>query len=165
MRSLWCVLAYVCVRACGLLDALTHTFSWASVIGIVRPVARVDPIATHLVVPTQKRTSIVLSKMMFSTVSSLCLMLAVALASAKPQQSPQPSSSNSPQFADNLAKCVSSTDVNICLRNTLEELRSYMPRGIPELGLRKTEPLEIKRLPFNSGRGIVSVNADFSDVS
>jgi hypothetical protein len=47
------------------------------------------------------------------------------------------------QFANNLKSCVASNpDINVCLLKTLEDLRSLMPIGIPELNLRPTEPFQ-----------------------
>ena len=72
---------------------------------------------------------------------------------------------NPANFANNLATCVANKDINICLRETLDDLRSLMPIGIPELGLRRSEPFEIDNLEFNSEPGIVDVKARFSNVS
>ena len=72
-----------------------------------------------------------------------------------------------PNFANNLSGCVNggTKSLDSCLRDTLEELRTYMPTGIPELGLVPTEPLTIPYLPFRSGAGAVRIDSTFTDVS
>lgn len=67
-------------------------------------------------------------------------------------------------FADNLQRCVKTTDINVCLRNTLEELRGFMSTGIPELNLRPTEPLRIENIGFQSSVAVVNVDSKFSNV-
>ena len=76
-------------------------------------------------------------------------------------------SSQKAEFAKNLHACVDnpSKSLDQCLRETLEELRSVMPVGIPELNLRRTEPLEVKNLKFRDNRPLIKVDATFSDVS
>merc|ERR1711953_943646 len=50
-------------------------------------------------------------------------------------------------FPGDLLKCTKETNrIDVCLRRTLEELRRYMPTGIPELGLRPSEPLRIRNI-------------------
>ena len=74
----------------------------------------------------------------------------------------QPHAAN---FANDLAACVTVKPINACLRETLEALRALMPVGIPELGLRPTEPFRINNLAFRSDPGLVDVRAQFSNVS
>ena len=67
-------------------------------------------------------------------------------------------------FSNKLSQCIEIKDVNECLIETMHELRALMPVGIPELGLRRSEPFEIDNLVFNSDPGIVDVRAKFSNV-
>ena len=54
-------------------------------------------------------------------------------------------------FANNFETCVTnSVPLNTCLNNTLEELRVYMPTGIPSINVQKMEPLEIPMLDFSN---------------
>ena len=54
-------------------------------------------------------------------------------------------------FANNFESCVtSSVPLNTCLNNTLEELRVFMPTGIPSINVQKMEPLEIPMLDFSN---------------
>ena len=70
------------------------------------------------------------------------------------------------EFANNLLNCVKNTPINVCLANILEDLRSLMPVGIPELGLRPTEPLKIENIEFKTRPGIgVQIESEFSNVS
>lgn len=69
------------------------------------------------------------------------------------------------QFAENLSQCTAKSPIDVCLRSTLEELRALMPIGIPELGLRKTEPFIIRGLEFRHGEGPVVVTSRFRNVS
>jgi len=70
------------------------------------------------------------------------------------------------QFANNLKSCVASNpDINVCLVKTLEDLRSLMPVGIPELNLRPTEPFQINNLKFKTRPGLgISIDSTFTDV-
>ena len=70
------------------------------------------------------------------------------------------------QFANNLKSCVASNpDINVCLLKTLEDLRSLMPVGIPELNLRPTEPFQINNLKFKTRPGLgISIDSTFTDV-
>ena len=70
------------------------------------------------------------------------------------------------QFANNLKSCVASNpDINVCLIKTLEDLRSLMPVGIPELNLRPTEPFQINNLKFKTRPGLgISIDSTFTDV-
>ena len=95
---------------------------------------------------------------------SLLLLLA-AQCLGIPQGAAQTTAGSRPEFADNLSKCVAAErDIDECLGETLEELRGHMHVGIPELNLRKTEPLEIPYLEFNTVQGAVRVNSEFSNV-
>jgi len=71
------------------------------------------------------------------------------------------------QFANNLKSCVASNpDINVCLLKTLEDLRSLMPIGIPELNLRPTEPFQINNLKFKTRPGLgISIDSTFTDVT
>ena len=71
------------------------------------------------------------------------------------------------EFANNLLSCVANSPINSCLEATLEDLRSLMPTGIPELGLRPTEPLKIENIEFKTRPNIVGVQieSEFSNVS
>ena len=55
-------------------------------------------------------------------------------------------------FANNFESCVTTNNVplNTCLNNTLEELRAFMPTGIPSINVQKMEPLEIPMLDFSN---------------
>ena len=70
------------------------------------------------------------------------------------------------QFANNLKSCVANDpDINVCLVKTLEDLRSLMPVGIPELNLRPTEPFKINNLKFKTRPGLgISIDSTFTDV-
>ena len=70
------------------------------------------------------------------------------------------------EFANNLLRCVANDPINTCLGATLEDLRSLMPTGIPELGLRPTEPLQIENIEFKTRPNIVGVQieSEFSNV-
>lgn len=70
------------------------------------------------------------------------------------------------EFANNLLSCVANDPINTCLGATLEDLRSLMPTGIPELGLRPTEPLKIENIEFKTRPNIVGVQieSEFSNV-
>lgn len=72
------------------------------------------------------------------------------------------------QFANNLKNCVASEpeQINVCLTKTLEDLRSLMPVGIPELNLKPTEPLNINNLKFKTRPGLgIQIDSTFTDVS
>ena len=89
-------------------------------------------------------------------------------ANGPPPSIPPPPGAPGPQaanFANDLATCVNVKPINACLRETLEALRALMPVGIPELGLRPTEPFRINNLAFQSDPGLVDVRAQFSNVS
>ena len=69
------------------------------------------------------------------------------------------------EFANNLSKCVETKTLDTCLAEILEDLRSLMPTGIPELGLRPTEPLNIENIQFKTRPGIgVQIDSEFSNV-
>ena len=70
------------------------------------------------------------------------------------------------QFANNLKSCVAhDPDINVCLVKTLEDLRSLMPVGIPELNLRPTEPFQINNLKFKTRPGLgIAIDSTFTDV-
>ena len=54
-------------------------------------------------------------------------------------------------FANNFEACVTgNVPLNNCLNNTLEELRIFMPSGIPSINVQKMEPLEIPMLDFSN---------------
>ena len=54
-------------------------------------------------------------------------------------------------FANNFEGCVTGgVPLNTCLNNTLEELRVFMPTGIPSINVQKMEPLEIPMLDFSN---------------
>jgi len=54
-------------------------------------------------------------------------------------------------FADNLAECSAVQELNICLRETLEDLRPLMKVGIPGLGLAVAEPMAVDAISFQQG--------------
>lgn len=69
------------------------------------------------------------------------------------------------EFANNLSRCVATQTLDTCLAKILEDLRSLMPTGIPELGLRPTEPLKIENIQFKTRPGIgVQIDSEFSNV-
>ena len=70
------------------------------------------------------------------------------------------------QFANNLKSCVANDpDINVCLVKTLEDLRSLMPVGIPDLNLRPTEPFQINNLKFKTRPGLgIAIDSTFTDV-
>ena len=73
------------------------------------------------------------------------------------------------QFAENLLECTKTTPINDCLRTTLEDLRSFMRIGIPELELMPSEPFFIDSLHFKTQPqlvlGAVQVESTFRSVS
>jgi len=69
------------------------------------------------------------------------------------------------EFANNLRICVATQTLDTCLAKILEDLRSLMPTGIPELNLRPTEPLKIENIQFKTRPGIgVQIDSEFSNV-
>jgi len=54
-------------------------------------------------------------------------------------------------FADSLAECSAVQELNICLRETLEDLRPLMKVGIPGLGLAVAEPMAVDAIAFQQG--------------
>ena len=82
-----------------------------------------------------------------------CLSLSVVISTKKEE------------FANNLSRCVATQTLDTCLAKILEDLRSLMPTGIPELGLRPTEPLKIENIQFKTRPGIgVQIDSEFSNV-
>ena len=75
------------------------------------------------------------------------------------------------EFAENLLQCTNIKHINDCLHETLEDLRSFMRVGIPELELMPSEPFKINRLHFKTksigafGVSGVQVESTFSNVS
>ena len=75
------------------------------------------------------------------------------------------------EFAENLLQCTHIKQMNDCLLETLEDLRSFMRVGIPELELMPSEPFKINRLHFKTksigafGVSGVQVESTFSNVS
>lgn len=53
-------------------------------------------------------------------------------------------------FANNLLNCARSLPLNECLMATLDDLRPFMPTGIPELGLKPSEPFLIDHIFFKT---------------
>ena len=77
-----------------------------------------------------------------------------------------PAQAKKKEFADKFAYCVSIKPIDSCLYETLEDLRSFMPLGIPELQLRPSEPLKIENIQFKTRPGIgVQIESEFSNVS
>lgn len=70
----------------------------------------------------------------------------------------------SSKFADDLQQCAKTTQINICLNNTLEDLRDFMSTGLPDLNLKPTDPLRIDNIEFQSTLPLVTVNSKFSNV-
>jgi hypothetical protein len=54
-------------------------------------------------------------------------------------------------FADSLAECSAVQELNICLRETLEDLRPLMKVGLPGLGLAVAEPMAVDAISFQQG--------------
>ena len=75
------------------------------------------------------------------------------------------------EFAENLLQCTHLKHINDCLHETLEDLRSFMRVGIPDLELMPSEPFKINRLHFKTksigafGVSGVQVESTFSNVS
>ena len=75
------------------------------------------------------------------------------------------------EFAENLLQCTHIKKINECLLETLEDLRSFMRVGIPELELMPSEPFKINRIHFKTksigafGVSGVQVESTFSNVS
>jgi len=67
-------------------------------------------------------------------------------------------------FADNLSNCAASSTLNFCLKQTLEELRPLMSKGIPQLRIPPTEPMNVDTLNFKQGQPPVIVSATFNNV-
>ena len=95
--------------------------------------------------------------------SALGVLLAVIVILGNAQET---GNSKKEEFANNLLQCVASQPIDLCLRNTLEDLRSLMPTGIPELNLRSSEPLQIDNIKFKTRPGLgVDIESEFSNVS
>ncbi len=95
--------------------------------------------------------------------SNLVLVLSALVILGSAQET---GNSKKEEFANNLSNCVASQPIDLCLRNTLEDLRSLMPVGIPELNLRPSEPLEIDNIQFKTRPGLgVNIESEFSNVS
>ena len=75
------------------------------------------------------------------------------------------------EFAENLLQCTHTKHINDCLHETLEDLRSFMRVGIPELELLPSEPFKVDRIHFKTksigafGVSGVQVESTFSNVS
>ena len=75
------------------------------------------------------------------------------------------------EFAENLLQCTHTKHINDCLHETLEDLRSFMRVGIPELELKPSEPFKVDRIHFKTksigafGVSGVQVESTFSNVS
>jgi len=67
-------------------------------------------------------------------------------------------------FAEDLASCAADNLLNVCLRQTLEDLRPLMRLGIPQLGLPITEPMNVEAIEFEQGQPPVIIKAGFSNV-
>jgi len=72
-------------------------------------------------------------------------------------------------FADNLATCSAANPINLCLRETLEDLRPLMKVGIPGLGLAVAEPMAVDAISFQQGgrEGLpspVTIRSTFTNV-
>jgi len=67
-------------------------------------------------------------------------------------------------FAEDLASCSVHSQLNICLTQTLEDLRPLMRTGIPQLNLPVTEPMQVDAIEFEQGQPPVLVKAGFSNV-
>jgi len=74
------------------------------------------------------------------------------------------SSVHGSDFAEDLAACAAENLLNVCLRQTLEDLRPLMRTGIPQLNLPVTEPMNVEAIEFEQGVPPVVVKAAFSNV-
>jgi hypothetical protein len=74
------------------------------------------------------------------------------------------------EFAENLLQCTHTKHINDCLHETLEDLRSFMRVGIPDLELMPSEPFKVDRIHFKTksigafGVSGVQVESTFSNV-
>lgn len=71
------------------------------------------------------------------------------------------------QFASTLRKCRVNDNValNLCLRQTFEDIRPSLRTGIPELSLPPLEPMSLQRIVFRQGDGgVISVSSTFNNV-
>jgi hypothetical protein len=99
----------------------------------------------------------------FAVLAIMCLTFDGCGPIASAQES---GNSKKDEFANNLSRCVATQPIDVCLSTTLEDLRSLMHVGIPELNLRASEPLNIENIKFKTRPGIgVQIESEFSDVS
>lgn len=64
-----------------------------------------------------------------------------------------------------IQKCSrSDPQLNTCLRNTFNNLRPYLARGIPEIGLPPMEPLKIDHLGIENQAGNIRIKGSFTNV-
>jgi len=70
------------------------------------------------------------------------------------------------QFGDSLKKCDVDNPValNNCLFQIVEDLRPFMPTGIPEISVPVLDPMFIGTLVLNQGEEAVSIKSTFSQI-
>ncbi|RZF35694.1 hypothetical protein LSTR_LSTR010015 [Laodelphax striatellus] len=54
--------------------------------------------------------------------------------------------------------------VDECIWGSIESLKPYLKRGIPELGIPSCEPLYIPEIVINQGKGAVSIQSTYTDI-
>lgn len=54
--------------------------------------------------------------------------------------------------------------LNSCLRTTFNNLRPYLARGIPEIGLPPMEPLKIEHMGIENNAGNIRIKGSFTNV-
>ncbi|KAJ4447893.1 hypothetical protein ANN_09902, partial [Periplaneta americana] len=54
--------------------------------------------------------------------------------------------------------------LNECVQDALEELRPHLVKGIPELDIPSCEPLELKEMVLDQGKGAVSLKSTYKNI-
>ncbi|KAI4485986.1 hypothetical protein M0804_006475 [Polistes exclamans] len=54
--------------------------------------------------------------------------------------------------------------LNKCMKESMEQLKPYLNKGIPELNIPPCEPLYIDRADCNQTSGSISINSSFTDI-
>lgn len=56
------------------------------------------------------------------------------------------------------------SNINECVKGSLEKLRPLLSKGIPEFGIPSCEPLTIQEVVIDQGNGPVSVKSTYTDI-
>lgn len=73
---------------------------------------------------------------------------------------------HSPSISASFINICSRSDpqLNACLKKTFNNLRPYLARGIPEIGLPPMEPLKIDHLGIENNAGNIRIKGAFTNV-